>query len=233
MRSVSLLVMFLSFSVLAFGQKSVVSESEMKINDIPRTGQRVSIQLDSKTIEKAWTSMLKDKVGKVSSSKGIYTIENAKIESISKNPMRIISQIEPTKEGTNVWWSIDLGNAYVSKDQTAKEYKAAADYLKDFAREMYKQDVARQVADAEKVLASAQNEELRVIKSASDIQRNIEKNKERKAELEAELARNKEELVKLNQDVENNLKAQEAAKKEVENMKKSVQVVKDKVHSID
>jgi hypothetical protein len=233
MKSFSLLVAFLSISLLAFGQKSVVSESEMKINGIPRTGQRVNIQLDTKTIEKAWAGLLKDKVGKVTSSKGVYTIENAKIESISKTPVRIISAVESTKEGTNVWWSIDLGNAYVSKDQTSKEYKAAAEYLKEFAREMYRQDVARQVADAEKVLAAAEMEHNRVIKSASDIQRSIEKNKSRKAELEAELARNNDELIKLNKDVETNLKAQEAARKEVDNMKKSVQVVKDKVHAID
>lgn len=234
MRKFGILFILLFFiSGWSFAQKSTVDETEVEINGMKRIGQRISIQLDSKVIDKAWSSFLKEKAGKVTSSKGVYTVERAQIDTIYKSPLRIISRVDATPEGTFVWWSLDLGNQYMSRETSPEQFAAAEGVLREFARKMYREDILKQINDAEKVLSNALNEEQRVIRTASDIQRSIEKNRQRKLELEAELQRNAEELVQLNRDVENNLKQQEAAKVQVENMRKSVEVVKDKMHKLN
>src|SRR5690606_30161833 len=107
------------FTLSGFTQKTVVVETEQTINGIPRKGQQISIQLDAKLVEKAWENYLKDKVGKLTSkniltsNKGIYTIEQGKIEAIASTPLRIVSKVDVTEGGTLVWWSLDLGSAYV------------------------------------------------------------------------------------------------------------------------
>ncbi len=239
MKSFFLAAIILLFTLSGFTQKTYVEEAEQIINGVPRKGQRIAIQLDSKVVDKAWQNFLKDRVGKMTgknmltSSKGIYTIDQGKIESVAATPLRIVSKVDATENGTIVWWSLDLGSAYVNKDTTPQQYEAAEIILRDFARQLYREDIARQVTEAEKVLANTQNEETRVIKSADDIKRSIEKNKLRRIELEAELAQNAQQLTQLNLDVENNLKQQATAKQNVENMRQAVDVVKNKVNLIE
>ncbi|MBK0401683.1 DNA repair ATPase [Adhaeribacter sp. BT258] len=229
----------LLFTLSGFTQKTVVTETEQTINGVPRKGQQISIQLDAKLVEKAWESYLKEKVGKLTgkniltSNKGIYTIEQGKIEAVASTPLRIVSKVDVTEGATLVWWSLDMGSAYVNKDATPQQYEAAETILRDFARKLYREDVARQVLDAEKVLANTQAEELRVIKAADEIKRNIEKNKQRRIELEAELAQNAQQLTQLNLDTENNIKQQATAKQNVDNMRQAVEVVKNKVNLIE
>src|SRR5687768_7648127 len=196
MKSLFLAAFLLLFTLTGFTQKTYVEEAEQTINGVPRKGQRISIQLDSKLVDKAWQTYLRDRVGKMTgknplqSTKGIYTIEQGKIESTASTPLRIVSKVDATETGTTIWWSLDMGSAYVNKETTPAQYEAAEIILRDFARTLYKEDIARQVTEAEKVLANTQSEELRVIKTADDIKRNIEKNKQRRIELEAELAQN-------------------------------------------
>src|SRR5688572_1196137 len=239
MKPFFLAAIFFLFTLSGFTQKTYVEEAEQTINGVPRKGQRIAIQLDHKVVDKAWQTYLRDRVGKVTgknilqSSKGIYTIEQGKIESIANNPLRIVSKVDATETGTIVWWSLDMGSAYVNKESTPQQYEAAETILREFARQLYREDIARQVTEAEKVLANTQREETRVIKTADEIKRNIDKNKQRRIELEAELAQNDQQLTQLNLDVENNIKQQATAKQIVENMRQAVEVVKNKVNVIE
>ncbi|MFC6998376.1 hypothetical protein [Rufibacter roseus] len=241
----ALLLMLWGMATTGWAQRSTVDETEVEINGITRKGQRILIQLDSKLVEKAWSNYLRDKSGgsvkgpsilptaKAQALKGVYTVEKAQIDTITKNPMRIMSKVEGTQEGTMVWWTFDMGNAYLSKANTTKEWERSEAMLQQFARSVYIQDVQQQIADAEKVLQNSQTEAERVVKQATDIQDKIAKNQQKKQELEAALVANAKELEQLNRDVENNLKQQEAAKQEVENMRKAVEIVKAKMQKIN
>ncbi|WP_192823365.1 DNA repair ATPase [Rufibacter sp. LB8] len=232
-------------AVKSTAPRSVVEETEVEINGITRKGQRILIQLDSKLVEKAWSGYLKDKSGgtvkgpsllptpKGQATKGIYTVEKAKIDTITANPMRIMSKVEGTQDGTVVWWTMDMGNAYLSKKETRKEWERGEAMLQQFARQVYKQDVNQQIADAEKVLVNSQSEADRVVRQADEIKNKIAKNQQKKLELEAALVANAQELEQLNRDVETNLKQQEAAKQEVENMRRAVEIVKGKMDKIN
>ena len=233
----------LSFAVLLFAglaavqpaaaQKSPVDEMDMSIDGIPRKGQRVTIQLDAKAVETAWLKQLNERVGKVTNKKGVYYINSATIAAISKTPMRLISRVDPTTTGTGVWWSLDLGNAYLGKDATPVQYREAEKYLKDFARQLYRDDIALQVLEAEKAQKISQDNHLAVINEANETKKAVERNKVRKAEIDAMLAQNQAELLQLNNALDDNLKKQEAARGDIVAKRVALEAVKEKVNKIE
>ncbi|RPD50213.1 DNA repair ATPase [Hymenobacter sediminis] len=228
------LLLMLATSVTSFAQKSPVDETEMAVKGIPRKGQRVSVQLDSKRVEDSWKKQLDEQFGsKVKADKGIYTMDGVVIEAIAKTPVRVISKVDAVPTGTTIWWSIDLGNAYLSKESTPVQWKAAEGYLKDFARKLYREDLAVQVAEAERALVSSQNNHTAVIAKADAIKKDIEKNKARKIEIQQQLAQNAAELQQYNNQIDMNLKEQEAARADIVNMRVALEAVKERMNKIE
>ena len=232
---------FLSFGLLGAlllarpvaAQKSPVDEMDMSIEGIPRKGQRVLIQLDSRVVETAWLKHLTERVGKVTNKKGVYYVSSAMVDAISKTPMRLISRVDPTASGTGVWWSLDLGNAYLGKDATPVQYREAEKYLKCFARQMYREDIALQVLEAEKAMKISQENHVSVIKEADEAKKAVERNKVRRAEIDALLAQNQSELLQLNNTLEANLKKQEGARADIVAKRIALEAVKEKVNKIE
>ncbi|GGK59601.1 hypothetical protein GCM10011405_04670 [Rufibacter glacialis] len=236
--------MFWGLATTAWAQRPAVEEAEVAVNGISRKGQRLLVQLDSKVVEKAWAAYLKETAGgavkgpsllpttKAQAGKGIYTVDKASLDSISSNPLRIVSKVEATKGGTAVWWSLDMGNAYLGQKETPKEWARAEAMLQQFARNLYRQDVQLQVADAEKVVLNTQAKADQVVREANEIQTRIAKNQQKKLELEAALVANAQELEQLKKEAEDNLKLQAANKKEIENMRHAVELVKAKLDKI-
>ncbi|RSK51443.1 DNA repair ATPase [Hymenobacter rigui] len=228
------MLLLLATTVTSFAQKSPVDETDMAIKGIPRKGQRVSMQLDSKRVEDSWKKQLDEQFGsKVKADKGVYTMDGVVIEAISKTPIRVISKVDAVPTGTTVWWSIDLGNAYLSKDATPVQWKSAEGYLKDFARKLYREDLALQVATAEKALVQSQDNHMAVIAKADAIKKDIEKNKQRKIEIQQQLAQNAAELQQYNNQVDLNLKEQEAARADIVNMRVALEAVKERMNKIE
>ena len=215
-------------------QKSPVDEADKSINTIPRKGQQVSMQLDNRRVETAWLKQLNDKFGsKLKNNKGLLTMDGVVIEEIAPNPIRVISKVDATPTGTTVWWSIDLGNAYLGKESSPVQWKSAEKYLKDFARMMYREDLVAQITEAERALVSSQNNHMAVIEKANTIKKDIEKNKVRKLEVQQMLAANAAELQQYNNLIDSNLKEQEAARGDIVNMRVALEAVKDRMNKIE
>ncbi len=233
-RSLLLICLFFAASYTALAQKSLVDETDMSINNIPRKGQRVSVQLDSKKIEAAWLKQLTDKfASKVKNNKGIITMDGIVIEELAPTPIRVISKVDATATGTSVWWSIDLGNAYLGKDATPKQWAAGEKYLKDFARTMYREDLVAQISESEKALVASQNNHMAVIEKSNVIKKDIEKNKARKLEIQQLLAANAAELQQFNSLIDLNLKEQEAARGDIVNMRVALEAVKERMTKLE
>lgn len=209
-----------------------VVEKEQEVNGVIRRGQQLSVQLDPKTVEKSWKDYLSRKAGKVKISKGIFTVEGALIDTISSSPMRVVSVVNSSAQGSHVWWSLDMGVAYVDKDATPNEYATSEKFLRGFARKLYRDDVLRQINEAEEVLRATKSEQDRVVKEANSIQQSIDKNRQRRKDLEAELVRNSEELKQLELNVQHNTKQQEISRQQVQDMEKSVEEVRAKLKDI-
>ena len=233
-RSLLILLLVCLATLGGYAQKSPVNEEDKSINNIPRKGQQVSMQLDSRRVEASWLKQLNEKFGgKVKNTKGVVTMDGVIIEEIAPNPIRVISKVDATPTGTTVWWSIDLGNAYLSKDATPVQWKSAEKYLKDFARMMYREDLVTQIAESERALVSSQNNHMAVIDKQNTIKKDIEKNKTRKLEIQQMLASNAAELQQLNNLIDANLKEQEAARGDIVNMRVALEAVKDRLNKIE
>ncbi|GAB3530266.1 hypothetical protein GCM10027443_10540 [Pontibacter brevis] len=231
MRGIILAVLLLITGV-SQAQMVQVIEKEQEVNGVIRRGQQLSIEIDPKTTEKSWKDYLNKKAGKVKSSKGLLTVEGAVIDTISSTPLRVTSLVGSNAQGSTIWWSLDMGVAYVDKDATPKEYAAAESFMRGFARKLYRDDVLRQINEAEEVLRATKSEQDRVVKEANSIQNQIDKNRQKRLDLEAELARNAEELKQLELNVEHNVKQQEISRQQVQDMEKSVELVREKLKAI-
>ena len=233
-RSVLLVFVLFLATLSGYAQKSPVDEAENTINNIPRKGQRVSVQLDNRRVETAWAKQLTEKFpGKVKNTKGVITMDGVTISDIAPNPIRVISKVDASPTGTSVWWSIDLGNAYLGKEATPVQWKAAERYLKDFARQMYREDLVAQISESERALVNSQNNHNVVIARGELVKRDIEKNKARKVEIQLLLAANAAELLQYNNQVDSNLKEQEAARADIVNMRLALEAVKDRMNKIE
>ncbi|WP_210520534.1 hypothetical protein [Hymenobacter terricola] len=233
-RSLLILVLLCLATLGVYAQKSPVDEADKSINSIPRKGQQVSMQLDNRRVEAAWLKQLGDKFGsKLKNNKGVLTLDGVVIDEIAPNPIRVISKVDATPTGTTVWWSIDLGNAYLGKDATPVQWKSAEKYLKDFARMMYREDLVSQISEAERALVASQNNHMAVIDKANTIKKDIEKNKARKIEIQQMLAANAAELQQFNNLIDANLKEQEAARGDIVNMRVALEAVKDRMNKIE
>ena len=231
------LLFFLFACLVSFGalaQRSSVDETDNTIDGIPRKGQRVSIQLDNRRVEAAWLKQLNDKYpGKVKNNKGVIKLEGVVIEDVSPTSVRVITKVDGIPTGTTVWWSIDLGNAYLSRDATPVQWKAAEKYLKEFARSMYREDVVAQISEAEKALVQSQNSHAAIIAKVEIIKKDVDKNKVRKLEVQQQLAQNAAELLQYNNLIDANLKEQESARADIVNMRVSLESVKDRMNKIE
>ena len=224
--------MLLMVSGYCQAQVVQVVEKEQEVNGVIRRGQQLSVELDPKTVEKSWKAYLSEKAGRVKSSKGLFTVEGAQIDTISDAPMRVVSMVGGGAQGSSVWWSLDMGVAYIDKDATPEEYAASEKFLRGFARKLYREDVLRQINKAEDVLRATKSEQDRVVKEANSIQQSIDKNRQRRKDLEAELERNAEELKQLELSVQHNARQQEISRQQVQDMEKSVEEVRAKLRDI-
>lgn len=231
------LLSFLFACLVSFGalaQRSPVDETDNTIDGIPRKGQRVSIQLDNRRVEAAWLKQLNDKYpGKVKNNKGVIKLDGVVIDDVSPTPVRVITKVDGIPTGTTIWWSIDLGNAYLGRDATPVQWKAAEKYLKEFARSMYREDVVAQISEAEKALVQSQNNHAAIIAKVEVIKKDVDKNKARKLEIQQQLAQNAAELLQYNNLIDANLKEQESARADIVNMRVSLESVKDRMNKIE
>jgi hypothetical protein len=227
-----LLTFFLVLSCFTFslGQKINVSQSSETIEKIPRTGLSVMIALDDNEVEDEWKKQLKT-YGKVESSKGVYTVAIANIPSVSSSPCRVTSIVKSSGKGSQVWWTIDLGNQMLTSNSSAS--KAAEKILHDFAVLCYRDDINNQIKEAEKALANSVKSQEKEVKEGQDLVKDVEKNKQEKINLEQKIVQNGKDLEQLQKDIAQNKTDQSAAGAEVEKMKKAVEVVKSKLTSID
>ncbi len=226
-----IIVLGMLLAVAGAGQAQTVQveEKEQRVNGLLKQGQQLTVQLDAKVVEKSWKEHLAQRSGKVKFRKGVYLLEGVVLDTISGKPLQIHSIVGSHAMGSYVWWSLDMLEASVSKSSAPQEYAAAEGFLKSFGQKLYRDDVFRQINEAEDVLRATKAEQDRVVKQANDIQASIDKNSKRKLELEAELARNAEELKQLELTVEQNLKQQEASQKQVSEMEKAVETVRAKL----
>ncbi|MEY3417949.1 MAG: hypothetical protein RL060_2061 [Bacteroidota bacterium] len=216
----------------SFAQKVMVTEHEETIDNVTRKGMSTIILLEQEITEKSWLKKLKE-FGKVESSKNIYTVAIANISGISSTPVNIISTITQSDKGSKVFWSIEMGKAYVSTKDDPAKYSTAEKILHDFAVMVYREDINDQIKDAEKVLSQTVKVQDKKVRLGGDLVNKVERNKQQKLNLEQKLRDNADELIQLQKDIEQNKLDQAASVIEVGKVKNAVEAVKAKLLKVE
>ena len=175
----------------------------------------VHIDLDKSFVKDGWKKELKS-LGKVSSEKGTYVIEAANFPAASGGTCRILSQVSSTGKGTRVWISINTGDGKVKSG--SKGYNGTKSFLEDFAKNMYRTDIERQIAEAQKAVSIAQKEEKKLVSNGE--------------ELSEDLQKNADEKIKLDEAIKQNQLDQEQAVKNTAQMEKALEIVKSKLSQV-
>lgn len=213
-----IVIFFLLLTVgVVHAQKIKIQESSETVEGLSRTGMFVLLELDKKEVEKAWIKYLKQ-YGKPETGKGLVLVQAADMKAISSYPCRVISMVEVAHTGSRVWWAIDMGSKFVTKESEA-EYKGAEKMLYEFALNAYRDDVNRQIIDAEGALESATKIHEKEVNEGTSLQEKIDNNKVQKQDLENKLQINKEDYARLNREIDNNFADQKNALLNVENIK--------------
>ena len=212
----TLLITLLSIGGLyAQGYDTKVHAHSGKVGKMNHAGLAINIDLDKKEVKDAWKKELKQ-MGKVDSESGVYLIESAHFSDVASQPVRILSTVEETGKGTRVWLSINNGNGYIKNGTPG--YGPAKDFLKNFAKRLYKQDIELQISDAEKALEETKKTQTKVIEAGVILEKSLLENEEEKVELQTTLEQNK-----------NN---QELAIKNVAAMEEALEVTKQKIEKV-
>lgn len=231
MKRVAIIFFILISAFQSYSQKILIQEGSEIIDKVQRTGLYTIVNLDVKTVEKAWEKKLKD-YGKVQSSKGVLSITGAEIPGVTSTPGKVYSIVTKDREGTKIWWAIDLGTSFVTTADGGSSYRSASQILSEFAAECYREDINEQIEDAEKALSKTVKDYEKEVKEGENLVRDVDRNKQEKIDLENRLKENAQDLKQLESDIVQNKKDQESAQKEIEKMKQAVEVVKSKLNQI-
>ncbi len=230
MKQIIILLAFLNIIHFSNAQKRVsVSEKELTVEKIRRTGLSTTLEADKKLTSNLWRKQIKE-YGKVSKSGGVMIIDVAKIPSISAKPVKVYTTVQSSGKGAMVWMAIDLGDAFVVSGNS--KFSAAERLLKEFGVKVYKEEIQLEIKEAEKAVNEAVKRKEKRVKEGEELQSDLVRNADEKKKLEQEIKDNASQKVQLEKDVEQNKKDQVAADEHIAKMKKALELTKDKLNKV-
>lgn len=229
MKKLIILLNLLMITIFGIAQKVEVVSLDQKIEKLPRTGIAIYLELDKNDVENLWKKQLKE-YGKLEKESGNYFINGASVKAVTSSSVRVLSIVESTSQGTMVWLALDKGDTYIKKGDSG--YEEMKKLLYDFGVMAYRNDVMKQIEEAEKAHAKALKNQEKTVKDGERLANSLTRNGENKVRLEQELVKNGEEKVQLEQDIKQNIADQKKAAEEFETMQKLLDDVRKKLHDI-
>jgi hypothetical protein len=192
-------LLFVSMLSMAQNKGLDVSKTERSIGQLSHEGLSIVIELDCKSVEKAWLKKLKE-YGKVESAKGGYWEVKIAATPFSQSAVWIGTTIQQRQVpvGCEVFWT--FGSQDKPSQLTPTDQKEAEKILKDFALECYRQDLNQQIAETEKAIESAVKQHDGKAQAAESIRRSLDRNRNEKARLETQFIENGSNYLRLKSD---------------------------------
>jgi len=173
-------------SQFSYCQKILVKTTDHTVSGQTYTGQAIQVELDRKSVERAWIKQLKE-LGRVDQNKNQIELKNAILPEI-QGEVRILSLMNTTLEGTQIFWVILHGNEAIKASTT--EFSAASKFLYDFVLSLYRDDVNKQIADADKTVEESVDRHDRKVKESLEIARDLQRNRSDRIRLQKQLEDN-------------------------------------------
>jgi hypothetical protein len=216
-----LLYLSLLISNLGFGQ---VFSGSQEIDKTPREGAYTMVNSDAKFAEKSWQNYMAS-FGKQSSAKNGLISKDAKIASLSSDPLTLYSKVWKQKDRTHVFASAVLANGDIITNGHPK-WAELESILNNFKSRL---DLEEGVRAAENEQNNAAENHKKTMKNGEKLKDKVADNAKDKEKLLKKIEENKIELEKLLTDIETNKKDQLKALEEIEVRKKGVDEAKSKL----
>lgn len=209
---------------LANASLAQVFSGSQDLDKNKREGAYILTAVDQKFVEKSWQSHLA-MVGKQNVSKGVITINDAKIDGISSEPFAVYSKVLKQKDRTMVFISAVLANGDIITNGHEK-WGSLEKFLLAYQDKLALEEAVR-VAENEQNNAIENHK--KIVKAGDKLKDKVEDNKKDKEKLLKKIEENRVELEKLLTDIETNKKDQSNALTEIETKKMAVETAKTKV----
>ncbi len=225
--SSALLIGFMSF---ASAQTVKVIESDKEVEKVIRTGLSITLELDSKSVEKLWKKEMKE-YGKTNKMGKFTSLPVANIPAVSGTPVSVLTSVASSgKKGTVVWIAIDLGSEWVTKSNS--KYSSVEKLLHDFGVKAYVDDINKDIEAAETALGKASKDYDKIQKEGEKLVGSLEQNARQKVNLEKQLSNNASKKIQLEKDIDQNKKDNTTGATKVTEMTKALNVTKAKLNGV-
>ncbi len=195
-------------------------------------GAQTTLYIDEKYVTKGWKDFLKE-YGKIESPKGgknIFNVAAGKMPTVSFAPVVITSKLTNSNGATTVFYAIQADSAFIT-DPAHPKYAVAQDLLHDFGVKMYKEQVTREVDEAQKELDKRIRTNNQLVRKGEDLQKDVERNKKDKINFDDQLVKNHSDSVQLVRDIEANKEQQKQATEALEKQKVVMAALKSSLDS--
>ena len=218
MKSMIITLAIILLSTVSYAQEIVVRDVTSIMSLGERPGFKIEIKdLSQKNAERMWKDYLRDYKAKSSKSeKNEFYSDDAKISSISKDPIDVYAVFDEKKDITTITVFFDLGNSFIDREHS--EYRSASEFVRQFGVQQVKAVAEEKLKDEEKALKELEKD-----------LGNLEKENEK---LNKKIKDCQETIKEAEKDLKNNAKDQDKKKSDISNQKKNVETAKKKVGDI-
>ncbi len=220
------LIFFLLFSInLTYAQNTQILSGTQEVDRATKEGFYTSVSVDEAFVKQLWQKELY-KYGYVEVIKNnIFQVMNARIPSITANPLNIISKVSYDRGKTKVFMSLAQSDGTFINNAHPRTY-AAEKILIDFV-ELLKQH--QTIKTEQESITVMQDKQQKATFNSDKLTRSIESNLKEREKLMKKLEENRLEYEKLQMEVELNRKEQMNINETLTNQKKKIDDVKTKI----
>ncbi len=233
MKAIYLIVLLFVWPLFTKAQTVIVKEETARVEGQEVPGISATLEVnDAREVQKLWMNQFKS-YGRVNERDGMFVVNEATIPKISMNsPARTFSRILLTEGGTQVWWGIEFGEAFVGPDHHPSKMAAAKEALHQFGVDVYVNEVNKEISDAERAIQVEVKNYESLVKSGENFSEEFEKNHLQKLKLEERLVQNRIDSVNISNLIGQNKIDQTESLEEIEKLKQAKELIKAKLERI-
>lgn len=223
-----LLLFFLPLATRA--QETGVREANGQIGDKSLKGFIACLELDARSVESAWQRYLRS-LGKTESpERNTIQALNLMAPQIASDAVDLYSRLTVTSRCIQVF--LTAFRAGTELELPASQKENVRKMLEEFAREQYRQDLKKQMAEAERVVNLAVKAHDKRMDEGQNIRSRIARNHRDRDRLRKELEENARDLIRLRADSAINQSEQETALEEIKKVRSIAEEKKQKLSQI-
>ncbi len=185
-------VIFLSFYCVS-AQKITITAGSENLGGGNNPAFLVFIpHVNAKTVEKKWTSFLKDYHAKVKSSKDEITAQNFVLR--DKDTLQVFSRIAEKEDGVMLSAAFSRQGIFISSENSQSDYDIISKMLHDFALPVAKDGLDKKIEAASSELSAKEKERDNLVNRNAQLRKKNEKLKEEMIDNEREINDNENKI---------------------------------------